>query len=434
MQNVIGFTTIDSLIDNTVDTTSVLGELSGEARSYSTDITTYRHDTNKEFTFHCFKRMDEDGKIVDIEPAILTDILAVSNWLFTAGKDGTITNDKEIFLNNFQREFPSIGDTYDCGEIRAASTYYLPEWVSFKQGNTRDVRIYLSDPVFRLIYGPYKLRVISPTTSLDDLHLDQETVQRIVSGRSLGEWTRLINETKADNPFTTTHVESLLWHDKTDDRKTVKTDFMLLQYGPRAQDPENIRQAIIDYIIANSKFGEVDWQPIYPDLFDPTIIRLIPMWDNIAIPDRTITEGRYSAVVKFHTDVTRIKGLTEFTLDHCLTTGETVPTRFECLAMVSIGSPKNKKGMDNFYNIFPDYLPVAMEGPDWNSMSLQTQAGAELIGRMLMIGEKFRVGDPLPSDIKTMIREGRIYLVSKYLDASFQVITKESYLDTLAGA
>lgn len=427
-----GFTTIKSLVDNAAGVVPTLGELSQESATFSRDLSFYYHPTNTDFTYINMHRSRGDDTNIVISEEMLKPTMDFLDWLMTAGKDGTITTDKETFLNNWANHFPDMADEYESGEIRTEGEYFLPERVLWKKGDDL-FEIFFADDVMETYWVPYHIEVIGPIRDIDKLTLTLGEVTPLLESRTLTTLLQAMNTVKADYPYTYNESVSVKWHQSDNNNVTTDTDWVLLQYGPNARNKENIRIAIRDWILAHSSHDETVWYSIYPDLFDPVLFYITPMWDKLAIPSLSVTAGVYSPIVNFFPDIKKVKRFTPYAPDHIEKKAEFIPTRYSCLSLSVVGSAGNKDGKELLSQIYPDYLHVATGHTDFSRQDGLTIEFSKRLIELVKSAEAFRPDDWLPDDVSVVVREGLVYLSTKIQGANFLMVTKESYLDILNG-
>lgn len=425
-----GFSTMRQLVDNAHGVIPTLGEISPESLTFSRDITVYTHPVNKEFTYINMHRVDGGNANIDIPSESLDYILNFLDWISVAGHDGTITSDKETFLNNWIHQFPDMADEYMSGAMRTEDNYYLPERVEWKKGE--DIyEIFFADDVMETYWQPWAIEVVPPCDNIDDLLQVLPLVTPIINSRSLKTTLQLITLTANEFPFTYQDSEVLQWHQYNNESITTDTDWALLQYGPAARDPENIRTTLRDYIITHSTKDETEWYPVYPQLFDPVLFYITPMWDKLAKPALTTTEGIYSPIVNPATDTERCFLFAPFSDGHVTEFLEFFPTRFNCLSVGIVGATSNKEGTKRNSELYPDYISVASTHSDFFLQKPLTQEWSLLLTLLIKAAETYKPDEWLPDDVVSSVKDGIVYLSTKHEGRNYLIVTKQSFLDTV---
>ena len=430
MVEIRGFATIKSLVDNARGVVATLGEISQESLSFSRDVTFYNHDTNKLFTYVNLHRVDGNNTNIVISPENQQTILEFLDWIAIAGKDGTITSDRQTFINNWVQKFPDMADEYISGEMRTEGEYYLPERVQWHKHE--DIfEIFFADDIMETYWQPWAIEVVPPLANIDELLQSINDVVPILNGRSLTTTLELMNTVKREYPYTYNENEVLEWHQYNNSNITTPTNWVLLQYGPNAKDPENIRNALREWIIAHSLKDETEWYPVFPELFIPILFYITPLWDNLAIPSQSTTSGVYSPVIDYVRDIKKIKVFSPFNEDHVALITEFFPSRFSCLTLAMVGSDANKVGSERVSLIHPTYLSVSVGSPDFVRQDPVTQEWSAAIIELIRTAETYEPNDWVPENVVPIVKDGIVYLSLKIGSDNFLVVTKQSYLDTL---
>ena len=205
-----------------------------------------------------------------------------------------------------------------------------------------------------------------------------------------------------------------------DGQTTIQLPFALPYRG--AHEPDNLecRQAIKDYLLANTDLTPGDIQSLFPELFIDSRFFIIPLWDLYSETcDRRIYNSIYSyqkilekiTAVFGHHDTTYIETYLEF-----LTNAQNT--------MISICLPDElNTGNTSILAQHPTYQNYATSSSGFRYMDALTQEFAALLYRAFaaLIGEASTV------EFTTTELDGSTYLVFTNGMSEYLIMTRESY-------
>lgn len=435
MYTLKSFMIVNTWVNNEPGIVSELGELSLLSRSYSKEKGTYTHSDYNDTSLVSFVSRLE-GEDVSIPESIKDDIFDFANWVVLQGKLGNIDT-KANFLQALHNKFSTATSYVTCGEIVTDGNISMPQYVSWvEEGNDpHEYKIWYSDSAFQLQYDEYEIIVIPPLTPVDDLYLPYTTLKPLLD---VNDSAYLINQThEATREFPCTLIKGLeiLRHEYDDPTNTVlqiETHWSVAIYGRAGDTNDRIRNAIGDYILANSAHDRLEWSIVLPDIFNPTEFTLIPFWDAYSDPFQELKEGIYSPVTNIlHANDMAVKFMPEYPQTHIIDNAMLSTSLWRSIAFVCCASPGGSEQVGDLMDVFPDYMLVSSTSIDYNRMSPKTQGWVYLLHEMLSIAEVMDEMTTLPSTMGRVIRGDYTYLSSTYEGISYNIISKLSYLGAL---
>jgi len=431
-----GFFSFSPLIDNARDEVAPFGEISSDSLTYAKDKTFHTNDATPQTTLIVFSSQDSTGYVPTPNPLAVTT-LQVGQWLLDRAVSGTLVADPSVMLSNIQAEFSTLISDVSSGEIKESGGIRLPEWVRFSVVSEpdSDVMVWLADESFQRQYTGYHIEVVPPIWPLDDFFKDPIQVKALLSEYDLVEKINEVQTARGEYPYTQLIARQYDYTDPLGVVSPVPTNWMLMIYGQAGNNPDLIRNTLIDYILDNSDHTREEWTEILPDLFLTTEFIITPFWTHYGVPNRELQAGIYSPTVKPKDVVPILKQTTqgpkytetwieeEYKLSNLI---------YKSLAFGVVGNPQNRDGITSFYEKFPDYLVVTNDSSDYNRMSVYTQEFFTLLGEMTRVAENLHDMADVPVGMARLTRNGVEYITALYDDVTYLMVGKP-YLEELMG-
>lgn len=432
MYTIKGFARIAELANNSIGSTPVLGELSTESLTYGRERHRgYHLDASKgivEFvSFQC--KQHSTSQLVPVPTTYSTLILSVVNWLYGRAKAQTVAATPALVAAQIAAEFNTSVQQVQCGAIVAIGNIRLPSFVRFVKtegSNDNQVQIWFSDPAFKLEYDATELVIIPPVEELDSLFESSPIVEGLLNSRGMDQLFALKEEVIGVDPPTD---EVAQVHDRKSilSPTTLKTNWIILIYGAAGNDPDTIRQALVDYILANSERTEAEWRVLIPSLFVKTEFIIVPHWDRIAIPNEVEGAGQYSSFVAPNEPATYAALGAAGGPNNYAPYIRTFPTTFKSLSCTSYGGVDNADGIRDLRTKFPDFINVHTSSADFGRMSPTTQNWVRLLYTLIQAAETMTATSGLVTGVKRSIRNNKVFAVGTYLNVQYYVYAKSNF-------
>ncbi len=437
MYQLKGFFNFAPLIDNTRDQVALFGEISSDSLTFAKDKTYHTNNTAPQTTLIAFSSQSA-GSYAPVPVPLAETALLVGQYLLDRAMSGTLTSDPSLFRNNLQAEFSTAISDISSGELLEGDGLRLPEWIRFSVvGHSEDneITVWLSDDSFQHQYTGYAIDVIPPIVPLDDFFKDPITVKALLDDYDLVEKINDVQITRGEYPYTQLLARRYNYVNPMDDSFQVPSHWLVMIYGQAGVNPDVIRNAIIDYVLANSTHTREEWTAILPDLFLTTEFILTPFWTSYAVPNRELQAGIYSPTVKpqeaLNTLLQTTKG-PKYTPEWITTHYELSNLLYKSLAFGVVGNPQNRDGITSFQEKFEDYILVTNDSADFNRMSVRTQEFYVLLGEMLRVAENLTDVADVPVGMSRLERDGVEYVAAIYENITYLMVGKP-YLEELMG-
>jgi hypothetical protein len=413
MKTIKGFVTMKSLIDNTSNAISPIGELSLLSLTYSKDIELYSIDSLPGMVLNIFSSKDENLNRVPVSEEAYTATLKLVSYLTQYFTDTKLPID-DVDLNDYLYNADPNVYSFGYGSIVQANTQKLPEWINFKLKTIPDLqfRIWFSDSAFIDQYDEYEITVIPPFQDLDYFYQASPTlICERLAAITTSDVVAAIETYKGNKPFTVVRNVTANYISQTTPSTSCKSDWNVLIYGAAGDSIDSIKDAIVEYILSHSKFDRESWTKILPDIFRRVEFVYLPRWDKIAVENMVTITGIYSAIVKPDNSITHaINNIPFYSKEHITNSLEIFPHPHKCIQVSVVPGVDNLDKYSKFSLLFPDYLPVPSTSLDFNRMDYTTTQFLDLLEEMIILSETVTIYTVIPRRYRRILRGDKYYL------------------------
>jgi len=339
-------------------------------------------------------------------------------------------------INRFgdQLELKSSGPMVRDGSL------WCPEYIDIALTGTNveenQVKVWFASDAFLNQFDDYEILVVPPLEPVDTFH---DTYANVKAKVALIKWPDILERVEAKKngrPETKIRADAFDWVDKNNRTLKVSTDWTTIIYGAAGDNIDNVKNAIVDYIMANTVHTREEWAVIFPDLFTATEFIITPMWNNYSVPNSGVQAGRYSSITEINdaiaTVLKTVKG-TGYTQAHIQSVLAILGYTYKGINLAVVGGPDNRDGVNKIKAQFKDYMGIASTHGDYLLMSPTTRGWLDMLARMMIIAETMTPDTSVPQGFTRMAREGVYYVVRTYEKVQYLVVTKYSLNDPAIG-
>lgn len=426
-----GFISHALMAQNTPGQNALIAELSTYSETFAREKGYYGSPNATEYlltTFLC----QQDGVATAASSDASEHILAVAKYVL----DKTISSPNPIFadqlLSDLTSHFAATGQTFASGQIVNDGRYYAPEWLSWTSTipglGANTIRIWFSDPSFRLQYDECEIVVVPPITPLDDFFKAGGSVQTLLTAKTVVQTTDELQAAKQNNPETIMRIYAFDYVDPLNAAHTVPSNWGVLIYGAAGDNIDTIKDALVAYVLANSARPRTDWTPLLPDIFKRTEFMLIPRWDQYAIPNRTVEAGIHSPISNLTEALAKAAAVigSGYAPAHINSHAQVLLHPYKSISILAVGSPENRSAQFEITDVFPDYISVGSTSQDFNRMANATKDWALMLEDLLLAAEVVQDHTSVPLGMSKVTRNGVLYVVKSYQNIHFLVAAKTS--------
>lgn len=434
-----GFVQIRSMIDNAVGVVSRVGELSSKSKTYSRELGFYSDNTYENFELTSFHSADIDGgdvTLVEVPDGYVSDIMEISDWVFTEAVNGNFEFDTQDFLVALLAQFSQKIENVSSGEMVSITTgVYMPSSLTFNiKGAATEtlIRVWYADTEFKLQYDEYDIIVVPPVDDVDLLIDSHANVEALMAQYTVEDRVERLEIAKDGIPATLTKSPVYEWIDVNDIGKTLPTPWGVVQYGSKGNNSDDIKKAIVDHILANSSHPRSTWLEYLPDIFKNTEYVLVPMWDKYSIPNESLVTGLHSPTIGVIEQANLIEDLKthdvlSYPPAHLNGYLEYTVSNYRSIGMLIVGSPENIDEIYDFSGRFPDYFVIPTTSVDFARMSGRTQDFIMMINQLMNVADTADEFTDIPVELSKIVRNGKLYISKSYEDVLYLVLTRQSF-------
>lgn len=431
-----GFIEVNALIDNTAGEVAAVGELSEKARTFALEKGENALTTYPGVSLTTFKSITDDveGVIDDTHAAMALDI---AQYLVTQAWSGQVTSSDAHTIQLLNANYGGTYTVTECGtmvsEVSGSQTIYLPTYLIISvDGETDSVlKLWFSDSAFRSQYDFYTCIVIPPVEDINVFMGTDAEVQAALDAYTRSDSINAINTAMGEYPYTQLSSEDYTWKSPNTTDVTQTTNWVVLIYGQAGATTDNVRQAVVDYILENgSAYDRETWKEVFPSIFTATEFMLLPLWTEYAIENATVSAGIYSPTQLLSEMVTKAQAVLDgdvYTTAHLNSYLTICGSLYKSLSFLAVGNPENLDGVYSLKERFSDYAIISTTSSDFGRVSPNTQAWIMLLYTLFAAAETMTEYSTLPSGISRATRNGVPYASFTYDDVTYLMTAKYHY-------
>lgn len=430
-----GFIAFPTLTNNDVGEVATLGELSKDSLTFAKETGLYRHSKYNNALLHVFLSQEEQEREVPV-PTVYSDAaLQLGQWVYDHAVDERFTGSRRDALNDLEVRFEGELTSIEIGVMVTDGTHWMPEWISYHHPDTDTfVRIWFSDTSFAGQYDNYNYVFIPPIDDIDDFFLERSQVLELIAKNGVKQIVGKIDEVRGEYPYTLLRTEEYQWEGGASAEENILTNWTVMIYGRFGNDPDKIRLALIDWILANSKHTRDEWLELFPEIFTPTEFIITPLWHQFAIPNQTIQAGFNSPVVTLGRAL-EITGITAtgigYSREERLNNTAVARTPTRTLGLLITGSQENLNGVTRFDDFYPDYIGIPTSSRDFGRLSTRTQEWVYVFLKLLQAAETMSEFTIIPAGVSRIVRNGIVYATGEHDGMVWMVATRLSVIKEL---
>lgn len=426
------------LSNNDPNVINANGELSTYAETYASDhgqfsLAAYPHS---QLAMFVSQRDTGPSTTVYVDPpsTAIDLMLSICEWVYARSIAGDIANDRGSFLQALATQFTNTqsAQNFDCGSMGRDARFWMPAWISFKAKADQEdyeAKIWFQDLAFRQQFDNYEIRIVAPTAKIDDFFGSPETVRDIVAKATLTEVMLKVQTVANSQPYTSASTEQFEWVNPQSSEQKIVVPWTFVVYGEAGLSLDAQKKTLIDWILANSKYGEDQWAKIFPDIFGATEYLFIPTWSHYAIPSQLINTGVFSPGNNPALMTKLAKALMQgvgYTDEHVTRYLNYVGTAYKNLPLLALGGPRNRDKIYEFTQRWPDYIAVGTGNADFSRMSEATENFVMLLTKLLQIAETMTASSDMPHGFLRVVRNDVMYVAATIERTQLLVASKQS--------
>lgn len=431
MYTLKGFVNIDILMDKSPNVTSPLGEISTWSLTYSKDPTEYFNPSISGYRLISLKSYETDTKVLQSVPQdVVSQVLNMVKQTYIYCLAHPIQYNPLDLANTLLTIFTGVVENVVVGPTEVAPSISMPQWISWSTGINGEwnIKIWLADEAIKLQYDEYEITVIPPFQEpLDTFFGTTAGVKSAIANVSISEFMNRIQIAKDHEPETYTRVLSFSFIPPELTEEPIQTMWGVLVYGILGDNQDAMREAIREYVLANSTHTREEWAFKIPDLFRITEFLIIPRWDLYSIPNLLVQAGLYSPVSNIGETIQfLVDTLPQYNQNYLTTNTVVLPHPYKYLTLAIVTGNTNIDEKNTFLKVFPDYTFATSTSLDFNRMSDYTREWIIALNGLLVVAENMDSLTPIPSDMRRIVRSGKLYASFVYDNITYMAYAKNN--------
>lgn len=441
MYTLNAFVEIPALSNNAIEQIGKFGELSVKARTFSKDIRNFvDKSTYPNLELTTFSILDEASRPMINPPEALTNTaLALSNFLYTQYSNNAIPlpSSEATLVNALGSEFSMIrnvliGDIIESGIPGKRLIDYV-RYDTVIDSKIWRCTLWFSDAKFRLQYPLYDIVVIPPLGDIARLIDTPATVIEALGSITVDYVINRMAAITKEHSSTTVYTHTIKWHDPAGTMARIDTKWTVVIYGSAGNDLDLIKDAIRKYLSDNSTSDK--WPKIFPDLYSENEFLLMPFWGLLATPTDGYDDGLYSSQVNMSDIDMQADRLIPSSflsvIDREILKKKylgIMASNYRGINIMTIGNPNNVDAKVLFKDMYPDYMSVSSDKPDFARMSNLTQEFVLKLLETLELARNYTLNSTLPSGFAKATKANREYVGFDYEGFTYYVLSRMGYL------
>lgn len=425
-----GFYEYLPLVNNVRDQIAALGEISGNSLTYAKDKTVHTNTPQPNTTFISFHSVKDDIPVV-VGASYTDTVLKLGEYIYKQAVAGVITDSVAQLRQMVLAEFAGIVLTFTTGKMINNGFLWMPEWVEYTVAGAEQNRIliWLSDTSFAAQYDEYIIEIIHPVIPYDDFFKDPLVVKDLLANYSIVEKLDEVQSRREQYPYTYQQALQFDYVNPRDTTMRIPATWIAIIYGEAGNNPDLIKDKIVNDLLSNTTRPRGDWEAILPDLFMTTEFIFTPLWNQYAVPNASFRAGIYSPIFDPRQRLRLFRATAlgpAYTSVFVDNNYEESVNIYKSVAFGVVGNPQNRGGITKFSLQFPDYLVTENDSADAQRISPITLEWMMLFSRLLVAAETMTQYTSVPKGVARMVRGNVIYASAFYKNTNYMVVSKGS--------
>ena len=424
------FCNVDAFLSNTPGQNSSVGELSTYGQTFTRELGVYQDAAQPGYTLLNLKSANDTGPVA-LNNSLKAQAIGIVHYVVNKA----LTTTGQIFPDELLQELVTWAAANNASQVAIGPVLehdgkWVPNWIRWKSGHVvedNENTVWLAIDSFVGEYSEYEIVVVPPLDNLDLFFSSSSNIASLLAQLTTPVLFDRVQDYRNGNPDTITRTDLYDWINPLNSTDKQSTPWPVLIYGPAGNNIDAIKDALIDYILANSTHTRQEWTVIFPDIFRRTEFIMAPHWHKYAIPNMTLQHGIYSPITNPGEALAFLKQVAnQYASDHVDDNACVMGNPHRSLTVSVVGSAENRDALFRIDAVFEDYINVSSTSIDFNRMDPVTQAWAIMIGEMLPVAEEMTEFTTMPQGMMKMTRDGILYVVKTYNNIQYLVASKRS--------
>lgn len=432
MRIIQGFITKESFINNSSGQVADFFELSPLAMTYSRARGEYQHNDFQGDVLHTFTAKESSNN----QPVLLTldevnQILTLVSNTVQYCNSHTGSFSSLSFVNYIRTMFNTQLATFEHGDLHTAAQNSYPEWISWKTVSGNEFQFWLRSAAFENQYTYYEIVVKPPITPLESFFNWYSTVVAALNAKTISTFMEELDEARSGYPATFTKILEFKFYNTANPIQYTNSRWGILVYGRNGDNIDSIKDAVIDYLEANSDHLPNEWQLILPEVYQRTEFLVYPRWDIFAIHNTTELSSIYRTIQNATDSINflRTNHPEDIADSFLVNKTEVLPLTYKGVSCVSIPGQTNDVSIDSLVKIYPDYIPIPTSHIDFVRMTVNTREWILKLLEAVQIAETTTEFSTVLNPFRRIRRNNQTFIAFLYGNINYLVAAKLNNLE-----
>lgn len=431
MQVIRAFVTKTTRIANAPGTVAPSYELSPLAMTYSTTKGEYTDSLYVGDTVHTFRVANAStGANEVLSQAQVSEILKVVNLAYEYFNTHTYPFDLVDFKATMEINTSNTLGNLVHGPLNTSYAVPTLDWIGWDSLNNggNEIRVWLRAEAFESQYSEFEIRVIPPVDDLDRFFGAYGSLAAELAAQTTIYHAERAMAVMDKDPYTYLRFNSFGYINLNNPAQVVQSVWGAIVYGANGDTIDSIKDAIVEYVLANSSYTEEQWAQVLPDIFKRTEFRMIPRWDTVSIPNLTSLAALYRAMQdpKEVIDFAKQKWNT-VSASYVESNLTLFPINYKGLSIVALNGQNNAAGAETLMTVFPDYIPVSTSSVDFARMTEKTRNWLLALQEAVVAAETATEYSTLENPLRRSTRDGILYVMRHYEGVNYLIAARSNF-------
>jgi hypothetical protein len=431
MYSTKSFCNVFAFASNEPGVVTPIGELTTYAETFTKELGVYHHSSLDGYDLLNFSSAT-DGVKKAVSQTIVDQAVGLVDLVVraTLGTSGELYYD-EMLLQVKTKAETLNANAVDMGPMVNVGAWWVPEWISWSDAtagaadNTN--KVWLGLEAFKNQYTDYEIVVVPPLDNLDQFFNPGSIVESLISAITPTQMMDRAETAKNGFPATVTRTDPYQYLDPVNTARKLDVYWTVVIYGPAGNDPDIIRDALVNYILANSTHSRAEWATIFPDIFKRTEFIFAPFWDSYAAEQRVFDYGIYSPIADNAKCVDWLTTYADgYTADQIKSVSQVMGFPYRSLLMGVVGNIENRDGKMRITDYYPDFINVGSDSTDFGRMSIPTQQWAQVMMSLITTAEGLTPATDMPKGMYRVTRGALTYVGLTYNRVLLLILAKSN--------
>jgi hypothetical protein len=409
-----GFFNIDSFINNSTNATNPIGEISAKGLTYERDVKQYVGVKGTLLQFGISNStVYIDSNIQAIGANVVT---LLDNLVNVTTPSGSLLADITSSLGNTVSAI-TIGEA----TLNPVDNKLYPNWITFTvliEGNSIDLKIWLSNEVFLTEYPLGYIKLIYPIADIQTLYDDYLTNRTTVQALTPSSLIKITHDA-ITYPVTGFDSLSVRVYNRLNTAQYFNLPIAVAYNGGSIYcNKTSFMETFKNELLSGGIIPLEDWLVVIPSLVPLNKYYIVPNWANTALPNQLVVSPICSPTIAIESvDIVANAHFSQYNVADVVGYLDYSVAIYKSIGFFVLPDIGNSDGRIRWRAKFSDYFILPLTDLNIGQMSPRTKTVSIALDQLLHLAETYTVGDTLPAGFKV-----EVYATKTYITKSVETI------------